>query len=105
MSGNGGDETPIERIVLTNEQTLLTAFRRNPQGLTLDDLVSITGLEKNSISGPRLNLERQGLILKIGERRWNAKRNRKQHVYCINFGNPPPPPPPALAVIRGGWHL
>ena len=78
----------------------MDAFHRNPDGLTLDDLVYLTGLEKNSITAPRLNLEKRRLILKSEDRRLNKNRTRSQRIYYLNQEANADP-----QVVRGGWHL
>jgi len=81
-------EVPLERIIGSNQHRIHMAFKsataaEHDYGLSLDDLVFITGLEKNSLSGPRLHLEQIGVIVRTEERRWNRNRTRKQFIYRL----------------------
>ena len=83
------DERPLARIKKSNEHKIIEVMKqrgfRGDIGHTLDDLVRFTGLEKNSISGVRTEMENAGIIRRgdKSDRRWNKNKTRKQNVYWL----------------------
>jgi hypothetical protein len=80
-------EIPLAEIIGTNTDKVRMAFVRHGLfGLILDDIVRLTGLEKNSTTQPHKNLREAGVIERspTGERRKNLNATRTQAVWHIS---------------------